>query len=129
MIQFSQSSGKYHFVDGDTIEFLGCGWSGNGNGKNNPEMQHFVGIGPLPRGIYKMIDPVKHPRLGYFAIKLMPNSENEMFGRNDFWIHGPSLSAFNHGQESKGCPIADRLLREKIWLLSKKGELAFVVIR
>ena len=127
MITFSQTSGNYHFEKGSEVIFLGTGWAGNNEGKNNHSMQNVSCVGPLPCGVYKIVEPIKHPRLCGFAMQLLPSSENEMFGRSDFWIHGPSLNAARYGLESMGCSIADRTLREAIWKYSNNGEEAFVV--
>lgn len=84
------------------------GWAGRGKGKNNPAMQDVRCTGPLPRGLYVIAEPIKHPRLGPCAMKLTPSADNEMFGRDDFWIHGASTNPERHGQESMGCVILSR---------------------
>jgi hypothetical protein len=44
--------------------------------------------GPIPPGRYTVHPPMRHPRLGP-ACFLDPAPENDMRGRDDFWIHGP----------------------------------------
>jgi hypothetical protein len=44
--------------------------------------------GPIPPGRYTVHPPMRHPRLGP-ACFLDPDPENDMRGRDDFWIHGP----------------------------------------
>lgn len=58
--------------------------------------------GPLPPGRYLVHPPMRHPRLGP-ACFLEPDAANAMFGRDDFWIHGPGPRG------SDGClvPVAD----------------------
>lgn len=98
-----------------TIPFIkGC-WAGNGEGKNNPEMEKVKEIGPLPKGSYLIMPPVDHPRLGPFALRLIPDETNHMYGRSDFWVHGPSKNPSRYGNESKGCIIMDRVKRIKLW--------------
>lgn len=102
---YNQTTGE--LKDGETL--LGIGWAGRGEGKNNPDMQFVRETGPLPQGFYTIESPVTHPRLGPLAFHLRPDPENEMHGRDAFFIHGPSKS--HYGQESKGCIIQLRAVR------------------
>ena len=90
-------------------------WAGNGHGKNNPEACSIKCVGPLPKGVYTLKAPVKHPRLGPYAIELIPHPDNKMYGRSDFWIHGASNDPKNRGQESMGCIIAPYDVRKAMW--------------
>jgi hypothetical protein len=94
-------------------ELVARGYSGNGDGKNNPLKQNVKGVGPIPRGNYivtlKPIDTVSH---GPCVLVLTPAPSNEMFGRSAFLIHGDSKSA--PGSASKGCIIVGRAARERI---------------
>ena len=100
-------------------------WAGNGKGKNDKLYCNTKCVGPLPVGRYTMLPPVLHATLGPFAIRLVPDEGNRMYGRCDFWIHGPSKDPKKYGQESMGCIIAARPNREKIWEL---GVISFEVI-
>ncbi len=91
----------------------GYGYSGRGLGKNAPMMQTVHGIGPIPVGFYVMGQPIDHPHLGPFAIPLIPDPTNEMFGRDEFFIHGDSIT--NPGTASKGCIIASKVLRSEMY--------------
>lgn len=58
--------------------------------------------GPLPPGRYRVHRPICHPRLGPAAF-LEPAAENDMLGRDDFWIHGPGP----HGSDGCIVPVPD----------------------
>lgn len=95
--------------------YVGTGYSGgnegkNPEGKNNPAMQNVPDIGPLPRGRYRIEAPVNSPTP--IAFPLTPASENEMYGRSGFMIHGDSLEG--PGCASEGCIIQAKPVRERI---------------
>lgn len=113
-ITYSQITGEIIFHGHGTEYLMGAGWSGHGAGKNNPKMQARKNIGPIPVGWYSLGDPFHHPRTGPFTIRLAPDANNEMFGRDGFLIHGPAMAKGRYGQESEGCIVAPRLLREDI---------------
>jgi len=95
------------------------GYSGKGRGRNNPSLQSVAGIGPLPRGRYRIGEPRISPRTGPFAMDLYPvdatpgNTVHDSTGRSAFQIHGDSVSA--PGTASSGCIILQRAVREQIW--------------
>ena len=109
MWNYEQSTGK--MTRGGVL--LAVGYSGNDGGKNNPVMQDEVDIGPLPCGFYTLEPPVDSPRHGPFALPLVPDPSNTMFGRNEFMIHGDSL--LEPGHASEGCIILDREARMTMW--------------
>jgi hypothetical protein len=105
-----QSTGRFTLADGTVSE----GYTGHGEGKNNPAMQDVKNVGPLPRGRYVGIclwNP--HPHVGAYAIELHPDSSNEMFGRSGFFLHGDSIE--HPGEASDGCIIQPRAIREAFW--------------
>lgn len=117
IVIFSQSSGTFTFtkiIDGaiQATEEIGTGWSGCGEGKNNPEKQEVRSVGPLPRGRYK-VGPPKQESTGPYSLRLTPLPETEMYGRDGFLCHGPSKGT-NYGEESHGCPILARAGRERL---------------
>lgn len=91
---------------------VGYGYSGRLDGKNNPAFQGVRETGPIPVGMYVIGQWVNTATHGPFVLPLMPDPENEMFGRSDFLIHGDSI--LNPGTASKGCIIASRMVREAI---------------
>ena len=107
---YHQSTGELYLGD----EFYGRGWAGNGEGKNNPAMQGVRGRGPIPQGWYTIGEPEEHPTVGHFAMRLTPDPSNGMFGRDGFLMHGPAMDPKVRGQESRGCPIQLRPVRERV---------------
>lgn len=92
---------------------LGIGYSGNGDGKNNHASQTIKNVGPCPVGFYFIQPPRDTETHGPFVLPLVPDPDNEMFGRSGFLIHGDSVS--HPGRASDGCLIFSRVLRELIW--------------
>lgn len=92
---------------------VAIGYSGSGNGKNNPAMQDVQKIGPIPVGEYFIGQPCDTPTHGPYVLRLSPNPNNEMCGRSGFLIHGDSIE--HPGTASQGCIIMPRKVREQIW--------------
>ena len=108
MWSYSQTTGVL-LHDGTKI---GVGYSGNGDGLNNPAMQSVSAMGPLPQGAYSIGRPFTHPTKGPVVMHLTPQPGVEQFGRSEFLIHGDN-SAMNH-TASHGCIILARPLREQV---------------
>jgi hypothetical protein len=89
------------------------GYAGRGDGKNNPDMQHVKGIGPIPEGIYTIEAPHDSSTTGPYTLRLVPRMGNEMYGRSSFAMHGDSKTA--PGEASHGCPVVGRTHREAVW--------------
>lgn len=110
-------SWTYHQATGQLEDVLhwgcGAGYAGNGQGKNNPQMQDVPDVGPLPQGWYAIQPPVDTTTHGPYVLWLIPDPANEMFGRAGFGIHGDSIE--HPGLASEGCIILPRVTREKIW--------------
>lgn len=88
------------------------GFSGHGDGYNNPALQNVPNVGPLPQGHYTIGSPYTHPKLGPVVMDLEPDPSNEMFGRNEFRIHGALIS--DPADSSHGCIVLARVVRERI---------------
>ncbi len=99
------------------------GYSGKGAGKNNPLLQEIHNVGPIPEGTYTIGVPHDSHTHGPFAIPLIPDGANEMFGRAGFLIHGDSIE--HPGAASEGCIIMPRSVRERIM---SSGETTLEVI-
>jgi hypothetical protein len=97
----------------ETNNVVAKGYAGREAGKNNPDMQNVKGIGPLPRGWYTVEAPQDHPTVGKYAMRLIPDAGNEMYGRNSFFMHGDSSE--HPGLASHGCIVLPRAQREKFW--------------
>lgn len=111
MWKYDQSSGELS-KDG---KFVSKGYSGNGRGKNNPSLQAAQGIGPIPRGTWKMIGMVPTgASTGPYTIILEPMPGTDVMGRSAFRIHGDSIS--DPGNASHGCLILPRLIRVRMWI-------------
>src|SRR5450432_1024973 len=108
MWQYSQTTGA---LTRDGVP-IGKGYSGNGDGLNNPAMQGVSAMGPLPRGTYTIGPPFVDPGKGPVVMRLTPNPVAEQFGRSGFLIHGDN-AAMNH-TASHGCIILARPLREQV---------------
>jgi Protein of unknown function (DUF2778) len=89
------------------------GYSGFGSGKNAPTEENVQDLGPVPEGFYDVQAPENSPIHGPYALPLLPDAGNAMFGRNGFMIHGDSLE--HPGEASAGCIIQPRFARERLW--------------
>jgi hypothetical protein len=107
--RYSQASG-WLSRDGENVAE---GYSGAGDGKNNPSMQDVPNVGPIPVGNYTIEKPIDTKTHGPYVLHLTPDDANEMFGRTAFMIHGDSV--VHPGTASEGCVIMNRTVREKIW--------------
>lgn len=107
--KYDQSSGALSH-DGAPI----CvGYAGHEWGKNNPKAEKVVGIGPIPKGLWRIVAVKDSPNTGPFSIVLEPAKGTETYGRSAFRIHGDSVKL--PGSASHGCIIVPRTIREKIW--------------
>lgn len=102
----------YRQSDGDLLhdgEYVGTGYSGTGEGRNNPDMEEVEGVGPIPRGLYSIGPERVSARLGPVVMNLDPIG-HDAFGRTVFRIHGDSVTH----DASHGCIILSRPLRRMI---------------
>jgi hypothetical protein len=100
------------------------GYSGNGNGKNNPAAESVHDTGPTPRGQYTIGAPVNHPHTGNYSLRLTPAPGTNTFRRSGFLIHGDS--AAHPGQASNGCIVVPLPTRQQIW---NSGDHQIQVVR
>lgn len=104
---YSQRSGAF---GGPGIS--ATGYSGHDAGVNNPDMQEVHGVGPIPRGKWKIGKPENHPHLGPLAIPLTPCEGTDAFGRSGFFIHGDNQQM--NRTASHGCIILSHDVRAAI---------------
>jgi hypothetical protein len=99
--------------------FVSSGYSGKGNGLNNPYDQDIQGekgkadAGPIPAGNYtigKMFDNTG--KTGPGSMRLKPDAGNEMNGRSGFLIHGDNRK--HDFSASEGCIILSQSARNAI---------------
>ena len=110
-INYDQVTGN---ITDEAGNLLATGWSGRGEGKNNPDMQSVHNEGPLPQGLYETGEwEHQHNGLGHDVVALH-QIEGETYGRDGFFIHGPSVNPDNYGEESKGCIVVPREGRLKL---------------
>ena len=104
-------------------EKISSGYSGFGDGKNNPGLERTPNVGPLPVGLYRIEPPVDSFDHGPFILPLTPvNDAAHMYGRAGFLIHGDSKTA--PGAASHGCIILPRPVRD---LIAESGDKYLVV--
>ena len=82
---------------------LAHGYSGFGDGLNEPGRENIKSIGPLPVGTYNIGDPYDHPHLGPCVMDLDYVGGPGAFGRSLFRMHGDN-AAHAH-TASHGCII------------------------
>lgn len=110
---YVQSTGNlYH---DDSPDAVATGYSGFGEGKNNPALEQVHDVGPIPRGFWDIGDPECVTTVGPhgpFVLPLTAKEGTETFGRSGFLCHGDSI---NHaGSASHGCIVMSRPVREEI---------------
>lgn len=112
---YSQASGRFLNTDGVLLE---AGYSGFGEGKNNPAMEAVKATGPIPRGLWKVGTSYHSARTGPITIPLykldsIPGDDIDQDSlRSAFRIHGDSKQ--KPGEASRGCIILSRKTREDI---------------
>jgi len=90
--------------------FVGTGYSGHGEGKNNPAMQGVQKVGPIPVGRYKIGPAYAHPKLGPCVMNLDAMEGTNTLGRSLFRIHGNNAQ----NDASHGCIILGPAIRRSI---------------
>ena len=106
MWTFSQSTGEL-LQNG---KFEGTGYSGTGEGRNNPSMQDVPNVGPIPQGNYIIGEAYDDDHLGPCVMHLDAEDDTNTFGRSLFRIHGDNV---NH-DASHGCIILGPSIRHII---------------
>src|SRR5262249_54011141 len=116
--EYSQSSGQLTHVHSDgTRELItDDGYSGHGDGLNNPDAQDQHDEGPIPQGegiIGTQQDNVTAARHKLPAsMRLTPAEGTETYTRDGFLIHGDN-SAGNQSA-SNGCIVLQKTYRDQI---------------
>lgn len=107
---------KMFRYDQDTGDFfhdellLAKGYSGFGSGKNNPECECIVSMGPIPVNTYHIGLAFNSVTFGPTVFRLTKLSPGPAPTRDGFLIHGDNK---NH-TASHGCIILERSAREYI---------------
>ena len=115
---YEQSTGNL-YQDG---KWKGTGYSGNLTNKNNPDRQQVKGMGPLPRGTYRIGGYTNSK--GPWTI-ILTQTSGETFGRSLFRIHGDKRKGIQ-GFASQGCIVISPSIRI---LIINSGDNILEVIR
>ncbi len=107
MWTYSQSTG----IISDGEPFHDKGYSGHGEGLNNPKLEMVHNLGPIPKGVWEIGHWFDDKHLGPCVVALRPVSQNT-FGRGGFFIHGDN-KLMNHSA-SDGCIILPRYIRQAL---------------
>lgn len=111
---FQNGTGKLY---SPTQVFVETGYAGGNLGKNPeginaPAYQYTRLIGPLPVGFYTFGTAVEGTHLGPLAIPLIPDADNDMRGRSDFYCHADTIG---HPRcASEGCMVFSHATRTLI---------------
>jgi hypothetical protein len=92
---------------------ISIGYSGAIGYKNNPQYQNVAFKGPIPCGLYTVGAPVDDLQCGAYCLPLTPDPTNEMFGRNEFKMHGDNRAM--PGTASEGCIVQPLFARQRLW--------------
>lgn len=99
-------------------ELVATGYSGHGDGVNNPALEGVRNVGPLPRGRW-MIGPPRDVPIGGahgpYVLPLTAKAGTETYGRDGFLIHGDAVEHAGAQAASEGCLILARPIRERLW--------------
>ncbi len=107
---YAQKTGEL-LQDGESVA---TGYSGAGDGKNNPAMESVPNVGPIPQGDWTIAGPpFDTANHGPYVLKLKPTADTPTFGRSGFLLHGDSIES--PGCASHGCVIMPRPTREQVW--------------
>ena len=91
------------------VEFIGFGYSGHASNLNDIHKENQQGIGPLPKGLYRITKVYDDPERGVHTCVLTPDTENKMYGRAGFLIHGDTPAEAHAA--SDGCIIMPKWCR------------------
>lgn len=106
---YKQSSGELWHGDPEPVA---TGYSGAGEGRNNPALQAIHDVGPIPQGCWFIQGPpFDSSTHGPYVLRLIPDDPAATFGRTGFLLHGDNQTH----TASAGCVIFARNVRERVW--------------
>lgn len=91
-------------------QFVGTGYSGHAEGRNNPVAEGVQKVGPIPAGGYVIGRAYDHAHLGPCVMNVDALPGTDTHGRSLFRIHGDNA---NH-DASEGCIILGPAIRHEI---------------
>jgi hypothetical protein len=118
---YEQTTGRFS-RDGALV---GIGYSGHGDGLNNPQMEGIHSVGPIPHGAWTIGQAHQDGPLGPLVMNLDPVVLATALGRTDFRIHGDN-DLLNHSA-SDGCIVMNHLYRSQIAAAVDSGDDRLVV--
>ncbi len=124
---YVQKTGLLALLRDTTIERVWTGYSGHGEGLNNPDLEYVRNVGPIPSGVYLMGKPRHGGKLGAHVIPLQPVQPEKLRGRAGFFIHGDNAAADRSA--SHGCPIFPFLIRQQLGAAIAEGNNVLLVVR
>lgn len=104
---------EYHISTGTILhngKFLGSGYSGNREFRNNPLATNIKAKGPIPKGRYTIGPARNSTTLGPIVLNLEPDNSTNTYGRSLFRIHGDNA----RHDASHGCIILGPSIRRVI---------------
>jgi len=111
MWTYDSGSGEFHYPNGT----LACsGYSGHGDGVNNPFLEDDPDVGPIPLGRYVIGEFLHSPKSGPMTAQLTPVAGTDDYGRSGFEIHGDEIGHVGQELASHGCIILPLQIREAI---------------
>ena len=116
---YHQSTGELYHDN----SFEGGGYSGHGEGVNNPAMQNVRMVGPIPVGLYVFGPFGDNPPMGPISSHLIPDPANVMFGRSGFLMHGDN--SLDNESGSEGCIVMGRAIRQAV---ADSGDRSLTVV-
>ena len=104
---------------------IAVGYSGAPEALNDPTREQEHNVGPLPRGIYRIGEPidVQGGDHGPFVLPLTACGSDPTYGRGGFLMHGDAIA--RPGTASHGCIIIPRDARQ---LVTDSHDLFLVVV-
>ena len=124
--EYSQSTGALVYVDDKTGSRTptGRGYSGRGEGLNNPNKEGARNTGPIPRGDWDIGPKQNKPNTGPASLPLTPRPGTDTHKRDGFYVHGDNGRGKNSASE--GCIILPRDVRDRI---NASGDKTMTVVR
>lgn len=112
MLRYHQKTGLLEkYVVGSGWATLGTGYSGFGEGLNNPAQENIANQGPIPAGLWSLSFPFTHPTKGPIVFRLTTLTYRGP--RGGFLIHGDNNTP-EPNDASHGCIILEHDIRQKL---------------
>lgn len=107
----------YKITNGELFEdgkLIGTGYSGHGEGINNPSLQSVASVGPICEGEYIIGESFDSDTHGPIVMRLTPKPGNKMNGRSGFLMHGDLKNHPGERLASLGCIIMPHDVRKLV---------------